>query len=136
MGLIERLRFFGMGNLFLYGADGEIRIGDNCSFNTNVIVGGSGGLIEIGNNVLIGPNVVLRNADHGIARHTLINKQLHSRGTIIIEDDVWLGSNVVVTRNVKIALGSVIAAGAVVTHDTEPYSINAGVPSKKIGTRK
>lgn len=127
---------FAMGRLYLYGADGEIRIGNDCSINTNVVVGGSGGLISIGNDVLIGPNVVLRTADHGTELGELMRKQRHKRGTIIIEDDVWIASNVVVTKDVKISVGSVIAAGAVVTRDTEPYSVNAGVPAKKIGTRK
>ena len=52
-----------------------------------------------------------------------------------IGNDVWIGANVCVMRNVKIGDGAVIGAGAVVTHDIPPYEIWAGVPARKIGQR-
>ena len=55
---------------------------------------------------------------------------------VIIEDDVWLGANVCVNKGVIIRKGSVVGANAVVTKDTDPYSINVGIPSKKISERK
>ncbi len=128
--------FRSMGSTYLYGNDGRIIIGDNLSLNTNVIIGSSGGLIEIGNNVLIGPNTVLRASNHGLLRDELINKQPFDGGVISIKDDVWLGSNVVVLRNVTISEGTVVAANSVVTKDTEPYSIVAGAPARKIGERR
>ena len=124
-----------MGQNYLYGNDGEISIGNNISINTNVQIGASGGKIVIGNDVLIGPNVVIRAANHGVLRQMLINKQPHSGGTITIEDDVWIGSNAVILKNVRIAKGTIVAAGAVVTKDTEPYSIVGGIPAKKISER-
>ena len=127
--------FRAMGQDYLYGNDGEIVIGNNLSINTNVQIGASGGKIIIGNDVLIGPNVVIRAANHGVLRKTLINKQPHSGGTITIEDDVWIGSNAVILKNVRIAKGTIVAAGAVVTKDTEPYSIVGGIPAKKISER-
>ena len=54
---------------------------------------------------------------------------------VTIEDDVWIGTNVTILKGVTIAKGSVIGAGSVVTKSTEPYSINAGNPCKKIKTR-
>lgn len=54
---------------------------------------------------------------------------------IIIGDRAWLSCRTVILPGVEIGEGSVIAAGAVVTKSTEPYSINGGVPSKKIGER-
>jgi galactoside O-acetyltransferase len=62
--------------------------------------------------------------------------QGHDGGKIIIEDGVWIGSNAVVLPNTRIGKASIIAAGAVVTKDVEPYSIVAGVPAKKIKDRK
>ena len=128
--------FRSMGQCYLYGNEGEISIGKNLSINTNVQIGASGGRITIGDDVLIGPNVVLRAADHGLLRSMEINRQPHSGGTIVIEDDVWIGSNVVVLKNVRLAKGTVVAAGAVVTRDTEPYSIVGGIPAKKISERR
>ena len=52
-----------------------------------------------------------------------------------IGDDVWIGGNVVVTPGVTIATGTVVGAGAVVTGDTTPYSIVAGVPARLMGER-
>ena len=127
--------FRSMGHSYLYGNDGEIIIGHNLSLNTNVQIGSSGGKIHIGDNVLIGPNVVLRAADHGLALTNLINKQPYVGGVITIEDDVWIGANAVILKNVRLGKGSVIAAGAVVTKDTEPYTIVGGVPAKKISER-
>jgi len=53
----------------------------------------------------------------------------------IIEDDVWVGYGSIIMSGVKIAKGSIIAAGSVVTKDVEAYSIYAGVPARKIRNR-
>jgi acetyltransferase-like isoleucine patch superfamily enzyme len=54
---------------------------------------------------------------------------------IIVGDRSWLSCRTVILPGVKIGEGSVIAAGAVVTKSTVPYSINGGIPGKKIGER-
>ncbi|MBE2943853.1 CatB-related O-acetyltransferase [Anoxybacillus flavithermus] len=59
----------------------------------------------------------------------------NTKKTIIIGNDVWIGQDVLILEGVKIADGSVIGAGAIVTKDTEPFSINVGVPAKIIGYR-
>jgi len=113
-----------------------IKIGKDVHINYGSFIDASGGEIEIGNNVLIGPYCVLRAANHIFSDpNTPIMKQGHEPGKIIIEDDVWLGANVIVLPNVKIGKGSVIGAGAVVSKDIKPLTIAAGVPAKKIGTR-
>lgn len=53
----------------------------------------------------------------------------------VVGNDVWIGCNAVVCRNVTIGDGAVIAAGAVVTKDVEPYTIVGGVPAKMIKRR-
>lgn len=55
--------------------------------------------------------------------------------SIIIGNDVWIGSNSKILEGVKIGNGAIIATGAVVTKDVEPYSIVGGVPAKKIRYR-
>ena len=129
--------FNSAGKLYLHGNGGKIKIGDDCSFNSNVIIGASGSSISIGNNVLIGPNVVLRSADHTYADPRIpIRKQGHIGAEIIIEDDVWICSNCVITKGVIIGKGSVIAAGSIVTKSVAPYSVVGGVPAKLLKTRK
>ena len=53
----------------------------------------------------------------------------------IIGNDVWIGANASVLRNVKIGDGAIVAAGAVVTKDVEPYTVVAGIPAKPIKNR-
>lgn len=48
----------------------------------------------------------------------------------IIGNDVWIGTKVTILQGVKIGNGAIIASGAVVTKDVEPYSIVGGVPAK------
>jgi galactoside O-acetyltransferase len=129
--------FSSMGHLYLYANEGGcIEIGDDCSVNTNVQIGAAGGKVKIGNCVLIAANVVLRAANHGMTRGPIpMRHQPSTGGEIVIGDDVWLGSNCVITKDVHIATGTVVGAGAVVTHSTEPYSIVGGVPARKIGER-
>jgi len=128
--------FSSMGELYLYGDDGIITIGDNCSFNTNVIIGASGSKISIGDNVLIAPNVVIRAADHVYANPCRpIRTQGHIGAEIIIEDDVWICSNCVITKGCIIGKGSVIAAGSVVSKSVKPYTVAGGVPARAIKRR-
>lgn len=63
------------------------------------------------------------------------NSELRNNQSIIVGNDVWIGANVVLLPGVYIGNGAIIAAGAVVTHDIEPYSIVGGVPAKKIRYR-
>ncbi len=116
----------------------KVKIGKYCSFNSNVMVNARGkGNIVIGNNVLIGPNVVLRSSDHSFNDLSkTIREQGMDDGEIIIKDNVWIGSNSVILKNCIIGEGSIIAAGAVVTKDVEPYNVVGGVPAKIIKKRK
>jgi galactoside O-acetyltransferase len=128
--------FRSMGHSYLYANDGGVlTIGDNCSLNTNVQLGAAGGKIIIGNNVMIAPNVVIRAANHGLRRETEMRFQPHEYGEIVVEDDVWIGSNAVITSGVTISRGTVVGAGAVVTKSTKPYVIVGGVPARVIGER-
>lgn len=128
--------FSSMGLLYMYAnAGGFLQIGDNCAVNTNVQFGAASGRITIGNDVMIAANVVLRAANHSRARGAPMKDQAPISGEIVIEDDVWIGSNAVVTADVRVGRGTIIGAGSVVTRSTEPYSIVGGVPARKIGER-
>ena len=121
----------------LHAAGGSITIRNDVAINSNSsLVGTDGGRITIGNTVIMAQNVVKRAGDH---RHQSleipIRYQGHEGGEISIEDDVWTGANVAVTQNVRIGAHSIVAAGAVVTRDVEPYSIMGGVPAKLIRRR-
>ncbi len=53
----------------------------------------------------------------------------------ILDNNVWIGVDVVILRGVKVGMGAVVAANAVVTKDVPDFAIVAGVPAKVIGTR-
>lgn len=52
-----------------------------------------------------------------------------------IGHDVWIGANAVILQGRTLGVGCVVAAGAVVTKDVEPYAIVGGVPARVIGRR-
>lgn len=54
---------------------------------------------------------------------------------VTIGHDVWVGANAVVLQGVTLGTGSVVAAGAVVTKDVEPYSVVGGVPARVLRRR-
>lgn len=88
--------------------------------------------IVIGDRVAIAPNVSLisRSSPN---KSKLLEYGFSKHGKVTIEDDCWLGSNSVVLPGVTIGKMSIVAAGAVVTKDVEPYSIMVGSPAKRIG---
>lgn len=51
---------------------------------------------------------------------------------IVIEDDVWITSNVTVLGGVRIGRGTIIGAGSVVTKDIPPFTFAAGNPCRPI----
>jgi acetyltransferase-like isoleucine patch superfamily enzyme len=58
-----------------------------------------------------------------------------SKGTTIIEDDVWLGFQSTILSGVKVGAGAVVGANALVSKDVPPYAIVAGNPAKIIRFR-
>lgn len=130
LGLNNQIYAFGRGNEF-------VEIKNDVGFNSNVMVNANeGGSVIIGNKVIIGPNVVIRASDHRFGDINIsIREQGHNAGRIIIEDDVWIGANAVILRDVVIGKGSIVAAGAVVTKNVDRFSVVGGVPAKVISLR-
>ncbi|EGP5048105.1 CatB-related O-acetyltransferase [Enterococcus faecium] len=58
-----------------------------------------------------------------------------TKGPIIVQDDVWIGDNVLILSGVNIGKGAVVAAGSVVTKNVPPYAIVGGNPAKVIKYR-
>lgn len=113
----------------------KIELGNFVHINHNTTISGFGG-VKIGNYVIIANNVNILSANW---RYDLIDRPISCQGivqdTIVIEDDVWICCNAVITSGVKIGKGSIIGANAVVTKDVLPYSIVGGVPAKHIKYR-
>lgn len=112
-----------------------IRIGDYSAVGAMSYLGGQGG-IEIGDHVIMGPGVKIFSENHNTSDLEIpIRLQGESRLGVKINNDCWLGAGVIIVDGVTIGIGSIIAAGSVVTKDIPPFSIAAGVPARVIKNR-
>jgi galactoside O-acetyltransferase len=140
-----------VGCQFIFESEkGHISIGNNCFVNsgTKLISRTS---INIGNHVTIswGCTIYDHNShslDYVERRNDIINqlKDYHSGNNfimsknwepvkskpIVIEDDVWIGFDVVILSGVKIGKGAIIGARSVVREDVEPWTVVIGNPAK------
>ena len=113
----------------------EITIGAKSYIGHRCLLYGHGG-IQVGRDVLLANDVQLICGNHTFARRDLpIRAQPTEERPITIEDDVWLGASSIILGGVTVGRGSVVGAGAVVTHSLPPYSIARGVPARVVGTR-
>lgn len=102
--------------------------------------------IYIGSFSSIGQNVCIIDFNHNFNRLTssfinylvFINsytKDIITKGPVIIEEDVFVGSNSIILPGVTIGRGSIIGGGCVVTSDIPRYSMAYGNPAKCIKLR-
>jgi acetyltransferase-like isoleucine patch superfamily enzyme len=123
--------------IIYYGA--EIRSTYKLSIDKGSIIGDKSILdarngIQIGKNVNFSSNVHIWTEQHD---HRDPDFKCNSNSTfkVTINDRAWIGPNVTILHSVTIGEGAVVAAGAVVTKDVQPFTIVAGVPAKQIGLR-
>ena len=115
----------------------NIQIGNATYINSGLIYASPKAQIKIGDNCLISYNVHIRTDTHNYKKKDeCINKQGHIEKSIAIGNDVWIGYGAQIMPGCIIEDGTVIGAGAVVTHSTEKYGVYAGVPARKIGVRE
>jgi len=113
-----------------------IVVGDDCGATGAVLVADE--RIEVGNRVLFGANVVVTDTDfHPLdaeARRRAPQDGAHA--PVIIEDDVFVGTQALILKGVRIGRGAVIGAGAVVTRAVPAGAVVAGNPARVVGTAK
>lgn len=114
----------------------EIQIGDNCNIGPMSHITATNQII-IGNNVRTGAQVFITDNAHGESKKELLDtaphlRPLHSKGSVVIEDNVWIGEGAMIMPNVHIGKGAIVACNAVVTTDVPAYSVAAGVPAKVV----
>ena len=109
----------------------RVFIGFGCEFNARK-------RIEIRPDCLIASGCKFIDHDHGSStRERPMNQQADgAEAEIVLENDVWLGADVVVLKGVRIARGAIVAAGAVVTKPVPSFEIWGGVPARKLGERR
>ena len=113
-------------------AVGDAVIGDYTRIGLHCTVIGP---VTIGNHVNLAQGITVSALNHNFEDTRLrIDEQGVNTSEIVIDDDVWIGANAVITAGVHIGRHSVVAAGAVVTKDVPEYSVVGGVPAKVIRT--
>ena len=117
---------FYSGVLLEVGKKGTLEIGTGTYINRNSTIVAFD-RVTIGKECMIAWNVSIMDSEmHPVISEELVNKPVY------IKNNAWIGCHVVILKGVTIGTGSLIAAGSVVTKDTPPYSIAAGVPAKVI----
>jgi acetyltransferase-like isoleucine patch superfamily enzyme len=109
---------------------GSVIIGDRTKIGlSNTIIGP----VTIGNDIRLAQNITLSGLNHN---YQDVNTPIHVQGVntspIVIEDETWIGANVVVLAGVKVGRHSIIAAGSVVTKDIPAYSVAVGNPARVV----
>ena len=106
---------------------GDITIGDNCLFSYNVYISSGRHYFDFK------PWLSIRQQDKLVGQDKIL-AVAHSR-PVVIEDDCFIGINVVIMPGITIGKGVVIGANSVVTKNVSPYSIIGGSPARLIKKR-
>lgn len=146
-GLCKRIRYVLVKGIFkkcgenvnvehgaVFGRGTDVEIGDYSGIGLNCVIPSTS---TIGRYVMMGPNCYVLGQNHC---YDQIDKPMCFQGftgkePLIIEDDVWIGRNVLVTPGRTIRKGTIIAAGCILCKDFPEYSIVGGCPSKLIKSR-
>ncbi len=136
------MKFKNYGNNLRFGPNGSFARSQEISFGNNIYIGPnfhiSARKLEFKNSILIGPNFLLEGEDHifsNIGQTIWQTRSKKDTGYNTIEDDVWIGGNVTVLKNVTIGEGCIVGAGSVITKSLPPYTICVGVPCRPIKLR-
>ena len=111
---------------FCYGKHISIGAGSYLNMNCTFIDDGE---VTIGKKVMLGPSVTIATVGHPIKPDM---REYMYTAPVRIEDNVWIGGNVMICAGVTIGENSVIGAGSVVIHDIPANCVAAGNPCKVI----
>jgi acetyltransferase-like isoleucine patch superfamily enzyme len=118
----------------------RIVIGDDTFISRSVITAATS--ISLGNHVMVSWGCVItdhdshsldwriRRRDIGLWRQGEKDWSAVATQPVEIHDNAWIGVNSVILKGVTIGLGSVVAAGSVVTRDVAPFTLVAGNPAR------
>jgi acetyltransferase-like isoleucine patch superfamily enzyme len=123
------------GRHYIYGDESTVEIAETARVNNGLFNVGSGKIV-VEDYVFFGHNVCVITGTHDytkfdLERQTAIPATGHD---IIIKRGAWIAANVTILGPCSIGEHAVIAAGAVVKGEVEPYAIMGGVPARRIGT--
>jgi serine acetyltransferase len=114
-------------------AGGRIEIGDRTSIAGYCVLSAAV-RVSIGRGVLFARNVYIADHRHGFqqAEVPVLDQPLEDLRAVVVEDDAWLGQNVVLLPGVTVGKGSVVGANSVIREDVPPRCVVAGAPGRVI----
>lgn len=148
----------GKFDIYIYGNNNYLEIGDNCNFKryNRVFIGGDNNKVSIGKDNVFDQNVILTVAEgttlkigdncifaNGVRvrtsdQHKIISDEDETRTNlpqdIEIGNHVWLGNSAVIMKGVQIGDGTVIGINSLVTKDIPNNCVAVGSPAKVIKT--
>ena len=111
----------------------SVTVGDYCNFNGMQVLGG--GRVHFGDYFHSGKECMIITQNHNYEGEMIPYDNTYIYKNVTIAECVWFGNRVIVTGNVTIGEGAIIAAGSVVCKDVPPLAIVGGNPAKVIKFR-
>ena len=107
----------------------DVILKDGANVGVNCLIGRE---TVIGKNVMMAPDCQIHTRNKKYNKELRRYKGYEPTKPVVIGDNCWLGSRVLIMPGVEIGEGSMIAAGAVVAKNMPPYSVIAGNPAKPV----
>ena len=115
--------------------DARIELGERVAIGMGTVIN-AGRDVLLGRGCLTAAHCVINASDHGIAAGAPIQSQPFDHAPIHIDEDVWLGAGVVVSRGSRIGAGAVVSAGSTVSGAVPPGAIVHGSPARPVKYRR
>lgn len=120
----------------------NMEVGNDVSINEGALFMNTKARVIIRDHVMFGPNVTVITGNHRIdilgrymSSITDDEKNEEDDQDVVFEGDNWIGAGSIILKGVRIGVGAVVAAGAVVSKNVPAYAIVAGVPAKVLRYR-
>ena len=118
-------------------ADGTIVLDDGCNIGCYCRIG-TFGYTRIGKKALLAAFCYIVGAYHETDRTDIpiLDQPNRTKGGAEVGDGCWLGTRVTVLDGIKIGNDSIVGAHSLVTKDLSEFSVAAGIPARRISSRK
>lgn len=104
-------------------SDGTLKLGDNVFFNHDCSINVHKH-VHIGDDCIFGENVKIYDHDHKYReKNMLINNQGFSCMDIVIGNNCWIGSNVIILKGTHIGNNCIIGAGVILRENVSDNSV-------------
>lgn len=117
-----------------FGTGIDLELGHNSAIAKDCWIGND---TRIGDNVMMAPYVTILSSGHefGDVTRPMIEQGACSRRPVVIGDDVWIGTHVIILPGVRIGAHAVLGAGSIVTKDVPDYAVVGGNPARVLKSR-